>query len=118
MTGSAQNSLKSSDDEARIAISPYIDPNLGFNSQVQKQLLNKMDKILTEQGIAGYGNQIAKIVERINVVVKDWQKKETKSVELEDVNFYKNALKVRMNEYDKMIDITIKKLKQAKKSKK
>ena len=69
-------------------------------------------------GIAGYGNQIAKIVERINVVVKDWQKKETKSVELEDVNFYKNALKVRMNEYDKMIDITIKKVKQAKKSKK
>ena len=57
MTGSAQNSLKSSDDEARIAISPYIDPNLGFNSQVQKQLLNKMDKSLTEQGIAGYGNQ-------------------------------------------------------------
>ena len=69
-------------------------------------------------GIAGYGNQIAKIVERINVVVKDWQKKETKSVELEDVNFYKNALKVRMNEYDKMIDITIKKVKEAKKSKK
>ena len=51
-------------------------------------------------------------------MIKDWEKKETKSVELEDVNFYKNALKVRMNEYDKLIDITIKKVKEAKKIKK
>ena len=31
----AQNDLGKADDAARIAISPYVDPSLGFNREVQ-----------------------------------------------------------------------------------
>lgn len=53
----AQNDLGKADDAARIAISPYVDPGLNFNREVQKQLTNKMNAILTKQGIAGSRNQ-------------------------------------------------------------
>lgn len=53
----AQNDLGKADDVARIAISAYVDPGLNFNSEVQKQLTNKMNAILTKQGIAGSRNQ-------------------------------------------------------------
>lgn len=35
-------------------------------------------------------------------------------INLNDINMYKNALKVRLNEYDKLIDKTISSVKEAK----
>lgn len=67
-------------------------------------------------GVASIANQVVKIVERANVIIKDWENRKVKQIELDDVNFYKNALKVRINEYDKMVDKTIKMIKEAKKA--
>lgn len=63
-------------------------------------------------GLASVVDSITEIVERINVVMKDYQKK--KVVEVDDINFYRNAIKVRLNEYEKFIDIAIKKTKESK----
>ena len=67
-------------------------------------------------GIPTVANNITKLIERINVVIKDWKEKDVKQVEMEDVNLYKNALKSRLNEYDKLIDKTIESVKAAKKA--
>lgn len=67
----AQNMLGSADDAARIAISAYVDPDLGFNREVSKQLLNKMNTILTKQGIAGTKNQRFIITANADVVSED-----------------------------------------------
>lgn len=69
-------------------------------------------------GIPSIVNNIKKLIERVNVVIKDWDKKDVKQVEMEDVNLYKNALKVRLNEYDKLLDKTIESVRAAKKANK
>lgn len=69
-------------------------------------------------GIPSIVNNIKKLIERVNVVIKDWDKKDAKQVEMEDVNLYKNALKVRLNEYDKLLDKTIESVRAAKKANK
>ena len=61
-------------------------------------------------------DNVAKFIERINVVIKDAGKKD--KVELDDFNFYRNALKVRITEYDKIVDKTISMIKESKKNKK
>lgn len=67
-------------------------------------------------GIVGFVDNVAKFIERINVVIKDVGKKD--KVELDDFNFYRNALKVRITEYDKIVDKTISMIKESKKNKK
>ena len=62
-------------------------------------------------GIAQQVNEIVQLVERIDVVIKDCKKK---SFSVDDINLYKNALKVRMNEYDKFLDSFVKHIKEAK----
>ena len=69
-------------------------------------------------GIPSIVNNITKLIERVNVVIKDWDKKDVKQVEMEDVNLYKNALKVRLDEYDKLLDKTIESVRAAKKANK
>ena len=53
----AQNNEGTNDDAARIAMTPYVDASLNFNNEVCKQLNNKMNQILTKQGLAGMYNQ-------------------------------------------------------------
>lgn len=65
-------------------------------------------------GIPFIVTQVKKIIGRINVVIKDWHEKDEKMINLNDINMYKNALKVRLNEYDKLIDKTISSVKEAK----
>ena len=69
-------------------------------------------------GIPSIVNNIKKLIERVNVVIKDWDKKDVKQVEMEDVNLYKYDLKVRLNEYDKLLDKTIESVRAAKKANK
>lgn len=67
----AQNDLGSSDDAARIAISPYVDPSLNFSKEVAKQLKNKMTAVLTKQGLAGEAGQRFIMTANIDVLSED-----------------------------------------------
>lgn len=67
----SQNSLASADDAARIAITAYVDSDLGFNHEVGKQLRNKMNAILTKQGLAGSKNQRFIITANADVLSED-----------------------------------------------
>ncbi len=67
----AQNNLGSADDAARIALTPYVDADLGFNREVSKQLTNKMNAILTKQGLAGSRNQRFIITANASVLSED-----------------------------------------------
>ncbi|MGN0186187.1 MAG: hypothetical protein ACI392_00355 [Paludibacteraceae bacterium] len=67
----SQNTLGNADDAARIAISAYVDSDLGFNREVSKQLLNKMNSILTKQGLAGSKNQRFIITANADVISED-----------------------------------------------
>ena len=67
----SQNSLASADDAARIAITAYVDSDLGFNHEVGKQLRNKMNTILTKQGLAGSKNQRFIITANADVLSED-----------------------------------------------
>ncbi len=67
----AQNNLGSSDDAARIAITAYVDASLGFNQEVARQLTNKMNAILTKQGLAGSKNQRFIITANTDVLSED-----------------------------------------------
>lgn len=67
----AQNDLGKADDAARIAMTAYVDPGLSFNREVQKQLANKMNAILTKQGIAGSGNQRFIITANAEILSED-----------------------------------------------
>ncbi len=67
----AQNTAGSTDDAARIAMTAYVDPSLGFNREVSKQLTNKMNTILTKQGLAGSKNQRFIITANADVLSED-----------------------------------------------
>lgn len=67
----SQNSLASADDAARIAITAYVDSDLGFNHEVGKQLRNKMNAILTKHGLAGSKNQRFIITANADVLSED-----------------------------------------------
>lgn len=67
----SQDSLASADDAARIAMTAYVDSDLGFNHEVSKQLLNKMNAILTKQGLAGSKNQRFIITANPDVLSED-----------------------------------------------
>jgi hypothetical protein len=67
----AQNTAGSADDAARIAMTAYVDPSLGFNREVSKQLTNKMNTILTKQGLAGSKNQRFIITANVDVLSED-----------------------------------------------
>lgn len=67
----AQNNLGASDDAARIAMTAYVDPSLGFNKEVSKQLKNKLNAILTRQGLAGNGNQRFIITANADILSED-----------------------------------------------
>ena len=57
----AQNDLGNADDAARIAMTAYVDSDLGFNREVSKQLLNKMNTVLTMQSSRSKGWPVVKI---------------------------------------------------------
>ncbi len=67
----AQNDLGNADDAARIAITAYVDSDLGFNREVSKQLLNKMNTVLTKQGLAGSKNQRFIITANADILSED-----------------------------------------------
>ena len=67
----AQNDLGNADDAARIAITAYVDSDLGFNHEVSKQLRNKMNAILTKQGLAGSKNQRFIITANADILSED-----------------------------------------------
>ena len=67
----AQNDLGNADDAARIAITAYVDSDLGFNREASKQLLNKMNTVLTKQGLAGSKNQRFIITANADILSED-----------------------------------------------
>ena len=67
----AQNDKGKADDEAHIVLTPYIDAELGFNAQVAKLLLNKMNQILSKQGLGGMPGQRFIITANIDVLGED-----------------------------------------------
>ena len=67
----AQNDLGNADDAARIAMTAYVDSDLGFNREVSKQLLNKMNTVLTKQGLAGSKNQRFIITANADILSED-----------------------------------------------
>ena len=60
-------------------------------------------------GLAGFAANIATLIERINVIIDDC-KRENRGLAIEDANMYKNAIKVRMKEYNKLYDHLIQKV--------
>ena len=60
-------------------------------------------------GLAGFAASIATLIERINVIIDDC-KRENRGLTVEDANLYKNAIKVRMKEYNKLYDYLIQKV--------
>lgn len=58
-------------DVARIVITPYVDPELGFSNEVTKQLTNKMNSMLTKSGMAGAPNQRFVLAANVNVLSED-----------------------------------------------
>lgn len=71
LTSFAQNDLGKADDEARIALTPYLYPEFHFSKEVQKQLTNKMNAILTKTGLAGGNNQRFIITATADVLSED-----------------------------------------------
>lgn len=67
----AQNETGKMDDAARIAITPYLEYTDNFNAEVTKQLKNKMNQILTKQGLAGEPGQRFIMVASISVLSED-----------------------------------------------
>lgn len=67
----AQNEEGKMDDAQRIAITPYTEYSSSFNAQVSKQLKNKMNQILTKQGLAGEPGQRFIMVASINTLTED-----------------------------------------------
>ncbi len=67
----AQNDKGKTDDVGRIIITPYVDANLNFNPQVTKLLFNKMNAVLTKQGLGGMPGQRFIITANIDVLSED-----------------------------------------------
>ena len=67
-------------------------------------------------GISAYVTNIVTLIEQIEVLIKDISSRGFEVTE--DLNLYKNAIKVRMNEYDKIIEHTKKIIKKKKEEKK
>lgn len=67
-------------------------------------------------GVSAYVTGIVTLIEQIEVLVKDIMKRGFDPNE--DLNLYKNAIKVRMNEYDRIIDQVKKIIKKKKEEKK
>ena len=90
----AQNDKGKADDEARIVLTPYIDAELGFNAQVAKLLLNKMNQILSKQGLGGMPGQRFIITANIDVLGEDVivTTKEMYQLEL-GINFVTTAMR-------------------------
>lgn len=59
------------EDAARIAITPYVDPELGFNKEVTKQLNSKMTTMLAKAGMAGGPNQRFILAANVSVLTED-----------------------------------------------
>ena len=59
------------EDMARIEITPYVDPDLGFSKEVTKQLTNKMNSLLTKSGMAGAPNQRFILAANVSVLSED-----------------------------------------------
>lgn len=59
------------EDVARIAITPYVDPDLGFNKEVTKQLNSKMTAMLAKAGMAGGPNQRFILAANVSVLSED-----------------------------------------------
>lgn len=66
-----QNDYSAADDADRISITPYIAENLNFNSEVKSQLMNKINRMLTENGSAGIQNGRFILTANIDVVSED-----------------------------------------------
>lgn len=69
--GYAQNDFSASDDAARISLTPYIAENLHFNAEVSGQLKNKINRMLTENGLAGIQNGRFILTANIDVLSED-----------------------------------------------
>ena len=67
-------------------------------------------------GVSAFVTNIVTLIERIEVLIKDISSRGFEVTE--DLNGYKNAIKVRMNEYDKIIEHTKKIIKKKKEEKK
>lgn len=65
----AQNSEEKMDDKERIALTPYLSQELNFSEQVKKQLVNKMNQILSKNGMAGTRNN--RFIITANAVILD-----------------------------------------------
>lgn len=66
-----QNEAGVADDAARISLTPYISGNLNFNTEVSRQLLNKIKRMLTDNGLAGIENGRFILTANIDVLSED-----------------------------------------------
>jgi hypothetical protein len=66
-----EKTIATEGDAARMEITPYVDPDLGFNQEVTKQLTNKMNSMLTKSGMAGAPNQRFVLAANVNVLSED-----------------------------------------------
>jgi len=67
----SQNTQGKMDDASRIRMTAYVSSDLGFSHEVQKQLTNKLNSILTKNGLAGSKNQRFIITANADVVSED-----------------------------------------------
>lgn len=65
----AQNTEGKMDDKDRLALTPYVSQELNFSEQVKKQLVNKMNQVLSKNGMAGTKNN--RFIITANAVVLD-----------------------------------------------
>ena len=66
-----QNEVTAMDDAARISLTPYIAEDLNFNTETRRQLTHKIERMLTENGLAGIHNGRFILTASIDVLSED-----------------------------------------------
>lgn len=67
----SQNEAAVADDAARISLTPYLAENLNFNAEVNRQLMNKINRLLTDNGLAGIKNGRFILTANVDVLSED-----------------------------------------------
>lgn len=85
----SQNEAGVADDAARISLTPYLAENLNFNAEVNRQLMNKINRILTDNGLAGIKNGRFILTANVDVLSEDIVTTTSTSYQYElQVNFF------------------------------
>ena len=66
-----QNEVTAMEDAARISLTPYIAENLNYRAEVKQQLQNKLNRMLTDNGLAGIENGRFILTASIDVLSED-----------------------------------------------